>query len=512
MTEKADLILYNANIITFDPTKPKADMVAVRERKILRVGSNDDSNHFTCRKTNCGGKTLIPGFNDAHCHILAFASSLLSVDCTPSSVSSIADIKNRIRRRVHTASDGEWIRAFGYDEFHLAERRHPNRFDLDEAAPNHPVKLIHRSRHACVLNSRALALVGITNETQEPRGGIIDRDLQSGQPNGMLFEMNDFIENKIPPISSSEMERGVKLANEVYLSHGITSLQDATVSNNLDTWKFFRRLREVDALTPRLSIMIGLRYLNELLERGLTPRYGNNDMRLGALKVIISEARGALYPSLDELRRMVGNAHSHGFQIAIHAIEENTVEAAVSALESIHDNTPKNNRRHRIEHCSVCSDSLLDRLGNIRALVVTQPSFIYHSGERYLDTVPEDQQPLLHRISSFLKSGLKPCAGSDNPVAPLNPLLSMHAAVNRRTQDGNVFFSRERVLPSVALEMHTKAAAYASFDEGIKGTISPGKLADFTLLSDDPLKIAPEKIRDIKVDATIIGGEVVWHS
>jgi hypothetical protein len=512
MTEKADIVLYNANVITFDPTKARANMVAVKDGKILRVSSNDDSNHFTGRKMNCGGKTLIPGFNDAHCHILAFASSLLSVDCTPSSVSSITDIKDRIRKRVQTASDGEWIRAFGYDEFHLAERRHPNRFDLDEAAPNHPVKLIHRSRHACVLNSRALALVGITNETQEPLGGVIDRDLQSGQPSGMLFEMNDYIENRIPPISSGEMERGVRLANEAYLSMGITSIQDATASNNLDSWKFFRRLREAECIIPRLSIMMGLQYIDQLLEQGFLPRYGSNDMRLGALKVVISEARGCLYPSLDELRQMVSKAHSHGFQIAIHAIEENTVEAAVSALESICDKSPKNNHRHRIEHCSVCSDSLLERLENIRALVVTQPSFIYHSGERYLETVPEDQQPLLHRISSFLKSGLKPCAGSDNPVAPLNPLLSIHAAVNRRTQDGNVFFSRERVLPSVALEMHTRAAAYASFDEGIKGTISPGKLADFTLLSDDPLKIMPEKIRDIKVDATIVGGEIVWRS
>jgi predicted amidohydrolase YtcJ len=324
--------------------------------------------------------------------------------------------------------------------------------------------------------------------------------------------MNDYIENKIPQISSGEMDRGVKLANEAYLSRGITSIQDATASNNLDTWKFFQRLREADSLIPRLSLMMGLRHLDELLEQGFIPRYGSNDMRLGALKVIISEARGCLYPTLDELRQMVSQAHSHGFQIAIHAVEENTIAAAVSALESIYDKSPKNNHRHRIEHCSVCSDSLLDRLENIRALVVTQPSFIYHSGERYLETVPEEQQPLLHRISSFLKSGLKPCAGSDNPVAPLNPLLSIHAAVNRRTQDGNVFFPRERVLPSVALEMHTRAAAYASFDEEVKGTIVPGKLADFTLLSDDPLKIMPEKIHGIKVDATIIGGEVVWRS
>ncbi|MFA5367338.1 MAG: amidohydrolase family protein, partial [Dehalococcoidia bacterium] len=224
MTEKADLVLYNANVITFDPAKPKATAVAIRGGTVSRVVLNGDYSHFTGRRINCNGKTIIPGFNDAHCHILAFASSLLSVDCTSSSVSSIADIKDRIRKRVQTSSEGEWIRAFGYDEFCLAERRHPTRFDLDEAAPDHPVKLMHRSRHACVLNSRALELVGITNETQEPDGGMIDRDIQSGQPSGMLFEMNEYIDKKIPPVSPAEMERGVKLANDAYLSQGVTSL------------------------------------------------------------------------------------------------------------------------------------------------------------------------------------------------------------------------------------------------------------------------------------------------
>lgn len=512
MTEKADLILYNANVITFDPAKPKATAVAVKNGRVVRVADNGAHEHFKGRRINCNGKTLIPGFNDAHCHILAFASSLLSVDCTPSYVSSISDIKDRIRKRVQTASDGEWIRAFGYDEFNLVEKRHPTRFDLDEAAPNHPVKLTHRSRHACVLNSRALAIIGISNETPEPDGGMIERDLQSGQPSGMLFEMNEFTDGKVPPISPAEMERGVKLANEAYLSQGITSIQDATVSNNIDTWKFFQRLRKSSSIKPRLSLMMGLRYMDQLLEEGLTPRYGDDEMRLGALKIVLSEARGCLYPGMDELKHMVAKADGNGFQIAIHAIEENTVEAAVSALESVYDKSSNGNHRHRVEHCSVCSDSLLDRLENIRAIVVTQPSFIYHSGERYLATVPEEHLLLMHRNSSFLKSGLKPCAGSDNPVVPVNPLLSMHAAVNRRTQEGTTFFSRERVIPPVALEMHTRAAAYASFDEAIKGTISPGKLADFTILSDDPLKVAPEKIRDIKVEATIIGGEVVWRS
>ena len=512
MSEKTDILLYNANVITFDPAQPRATAVVVRDGKIFRVSANGAHEHFPGRRINCNGKTLIPGFNDAHCHILAFASSLLSVDCTPASVSSISDIKNRIRKRVQTASDGEWIRAFGYDEFCLAERRHPTRFDLDEAAPDHPVKLMHRSRHACVLNSRAMALVGITNETQEPDGGMIDRDIQSGQPSGMLFEMNDYIESKVPPISSAEMERGVRLANDAYLSQGITSLQDATVTNNIDTWKFFQHLRDSGSLKPRLSLMMGIQCMDRMLEEGFTPRHGDDNMRLGALKVMLSETRGCLYPDKENLREMAAKANENGFQIAIHAIEQSTVEAAVSVLESIYEKTKKDNHRHRIEHCSVCPDTLLDRMENIRALVVTQPSFVYHSGERYLETVPEEQQPLMHRLSSFLKCGLKPCAGSDNPVVPVNPIISMHAAVNRKTQQGNTFFSRERVLPSVALEMHTRAAAYASFDEDIKGSIIPGKLADFTILSDDPLKVAPEKIRNIKVEATIIGGEVVWRS
>jgi predicted amidohydrolase YtcJ len=512
MTEKADLILYNANVITFDPAKPKARTVVVKDGSIFRVDVNGDPRNFTGRRINCNGKTLVPGFNDAHCHILAFASTLLSVDCTPSSVSSIGDIKGRIRKRVQTASESEWIRAFGYDEFYLEERRHLNRFDLDEAAPDHPVKLMHRSGHACVLNSRAMEIVGITNETQEPDGGMIDRDIQSGQPSGMLFEMNDYVEKWVPPISPAEMERGIRLANDAYLSQGITSLQDATVTNNIDTWRFFQELHEAGSLKPRLSLMMGLRCLDQLLKEGFTPRYGEDDMRIGALKIMLSEARGCLYPNREELRKMVAKAHENGYQIAIHAIEPSTVEAAVTALEYIYQETGKDNHRHRIEHCSVCPDTLLDRLKNIRALVVTQPSFIYHSGERYLETVPEEQQPLMYRLSSFLKSGLKPSAGSDNPVAPLNPLLGMHAAVNRKTHNGSVFYPRERVLPSVALEMYTRAAAYASFDEDIKGTIIPGKLADFTILSKDPLKIAPEKIRDIKVEATIVGGEVVWRS
>jgi hypothetical protein len=437
---------------------------------------------------------------------------LLSVDCTPDSVSSIADIKDAIRRQAQTVHEGKWIRAVGYDEFHLAERRHPTRHDLDEAAPHHPVKLLHRSRHACVLNSLAFSMVGITNETPEPDGGMIDRDYDTGQPNGILYEMNEYIEEHIPAISTAEMKKGIKLANRAYLSQGVTSLQDATVSNDVATWKFLQSLRSGKLLAPRISMMAGLQHLDDLLANGMSPRYGDDGMRLGALKVVLSEARGTLHPSLNELQREVLKAHRKGYQIALHAVEESTVATATEVLEHMLKKAPRPDHRHRVEHCSICTDSLLDRLKAIDALAVTQPLFIYFSGERYLGTVPVVGQPLLYRIGSFVKSGLKPAASSDSPIASINPLLSIHAAVNRRTQSCRDFFPGERVAPEVALRMHTLLPAYASFDEKDKGSIAIGKLADFALLSDDPLKVTPEQIRDIKVEATIIGGEIVWRS
>ena len=513
MTTVADLILHNANVLTLDPERPRAQLVAVRGEKIIWVGSNDARKDFEGRKTqriDCHGKTLMPGFNDAHCHILAFASNLLSLDCSPSSVASIADIKARIQAQAQKLPNGSWIRATGYNEFYLAEKRHPNRWDLDEAAPNHPVKLLHRSRHACVLNSMALSLVGISTESPEPPGGMIDRDLNSGEPNGILFEMNSYIDEKVPPLPEEEFEKGVRLASEQYLSFGITSLQDATVYNGLREWQTFQSLKKRGVLLPRLSTMMSIDALGELQDGGFPPRYGDDGMRLGALKVILTEARGSLHPSHEELDRKVLKAHRAGYQVAIHAVEESTMEAAALAIENAINQAPVRFHRHRIEHCSVCPPALLERLKSIRAIVVTNPSFIYYSGERYLKTVPQEQQRWLYRIGSFLENGLMPAAGSDSPVAPINPLIGIYAAATRKADSGDEIVPEERISPLEALQMYTQNAAYASFDEGVKGSLSIGKLADLALLSADPTHVPSADIKDIQVEMTIAGGRIAW--
>ena len=512
----ADLILKNANVITMDPRQPTAELVAIKGNRILLVAGNEKLEQVAGAKTkiiDCHGKTVVPGFNDAHCHIFSFIRKLLSLDLSSSSVSSIAEIKAAIHQRARNTLPGNWLTGTGYNEFYLAEKRCPNRWDIDEVAPHHPVVLAHRSLHACVLNSLALSLAGITRETQEPPGALIDRDPATGEPSGLLFEMLGYIREKVmPPLSEDELTEGIALANRHYLSNGITSLQEATIGNNLGRWQTFRRFKDTGKLKSRLSIMPGIEALSQFQEAGLAPGYGDSQLRLGGVKIMLKETTGQLEPSQSELNQQALTAHQAGFQLAIHAIEPSTVEAAIIALEYAHSHLPQAGQRHRIEHCSVCPPSLLKRLSKLRAVVVTQPPFLYYSGERYLATVPASQLPWLYRIKSLLNSGLIVAASSDSPVVPDNPLVGIYAAVTRQAESGQLLLPEECISAEQALAMYTINAAYASFEEELKGSITQGKLADIIILNSDPINSPPEQIKDIQAEMTIINGKVVWEA
>jgi len=374
------------------------------------------------------------------------------------------------------------------------------------------VKLIHRSGHACVLNSLALEMVGISGETPEPPGGLIDRDLESGEPSGLLFGMDSYIEKAVPPLGDEELRRGLRLAVERCLSSGITSVQDATVGNDLARWRTFERLKRGGELPIRIYMMVGAGALGEFEESGLYFSYGDYGLRLGAVKIVLDETTGRLEPSQAELNEIVLRAQRAGFQVAIHAIEEGAVASATEALEHACGESPAGTHRHRVEHCSVCPPPLLRRLRDVHAIIVTQPSFIYWSGERYLATVPEAQLRWLYCIGSFLRNGLRPAAGSDSPVVPINPLIGICAAVARKAETGETLSQWESISPLEALEMYTRAAAYASFEEAKKGSISVGKLADLVVLDADPTQVPAELIKDIRVKMTIIAGRVVWEA
>lgn len=506
-----DIILKNANVITMNAACPRAELVAISEDSIFFVGSNEEEARLTGHSTkiiDCAGKTVIPGFNDAHLHLFSLIRKLTSLDLSPDKVQSITDIKEAVRQKALAAPPGTWVGGTDYNEFYLAEKRHPTRRDLDEVTPDHPVVLSHRSLHACVLNSKALELAGINKETPEPPGAIIERDLETGEPNGILYNMLGFVRRHVmPPLSAEELSKGVALADEYFLSHGITSFQEATVSNDIKRWETLCDFKLNDELLSRVTMMAGADYFNDFKQRGLITSYGDNLMRLGAVKVMLEVEQ-----EQDELNKLALEIHQAGYQLSFHAIDEKTVAGVVAALEHVNQHSPTMGRRHRIEHCGECPPPLLERIRKLGLIIVTQPSFIYYSGERFLATVPVSKQPYLDVIKSPLEKGIVVAGSSDAPIVPADPLIGIYAAVARQAESGQTLQPDERITPEQALMLYTVNAAYASFEDKTKGSLSPGKLADIVILSGDPTRIPPEKIKDVKVEMTMIGGEVVWEA
>ena len=232
---------------------------------------------------------------------------------------------------------------------------------------------------------------------------------------------------------------------------------------------------------------------------------------MGGLKIVLGEATGRLFPAPPDLNRYVLVAHRQGCQVAVHAVQPTTVEATVNALEYAITQFPRPDHRHRIEHCAECPPALFERIKKLGLVISMQPPFLYYSGERYLAQIPAGEIRWLYRLKSFMDAGMVVTGGSDTPVVPNNPLVGLYGAVVRKAATGQVLAPEERVSPQQALALYTTNAAYASFDEAVKGSITPGKLADLVLLSDDPTRVEPEQIKDIKVEKTIIGGEVVWE-
>jgi predicted amidohydrolase YtcJ len=510
-----DLILYNANVITIDPLRPRAELVAVNGNKIVSVGGKNLLGNIRGGKTqviDCRGGTVLPGFVDAHCHIYAYAKNLVSLRLSPhESIRSIADIQQRIRDYCLKLPSGAWVRGKGYNEFYIAEKRHPNRWDLDTAAPLHPVTLTHRSGHAQVLNSLALQLVGITESTGDPPNGMIDRDLETGQPTGILYGMGAYLAAKIPPMEETEIKRGLAMVNEKLLSYGITSVQDASTTNDRNRWIQTEEIKVRGVFKPRLLLMLGKKGFDESRQAAFISRCNKADMKLGGVKVMVGQITGDLNPSREELNEQIASIHEAGFQAVIHAVEEPEIEAACNAIAHALERYPKYDHRHRIEHGSVCSPSLIRKIAALGIVIVTQPAFIYYHGDRYLAQVPGNQLPHLYAMHSFLHNGLIVGCGSDFPVVDPNPLVSIGAAVTRMTQGGETISAQQSLTVSEALIAHTLGAAAAGFEEGIKGSISPGKVADLVVLNEDPLGVDPDQIKNIQIQRTILDGAVVWE-
>lgn len=510
-----DLIFVNANVITMDPAQPQAGLIAVRDGRIERVAKSEYLSQRPSRHTkiiDCQGRTILPGFIDAHCHVHAYAEKLMSVDLSPrAGVDSIDEIQQRIREYAGKVAPGTWIRGKGYSEFSLAEGRHPTRQDLDAAASAHPVKLTHRSGHAHVLNSLALKQTGIGANTGDPEGGLIDRDLETIEPTGILYGMGSYLAGRIPPLEDVEMRKGISLASEKLLSFGITSVQDASAYNNHGRWLQFEQWKAHGLFKPRLSMMLGLESFDSPQNSFRSEVVDENHLRSGGVKIIVHEVTGRLSPSREELNEHVLAIHRAGLQAIIHAIEGEAIDAACEAIAYALRTCPRTNHRHRIEHCSLCPSYLLDRISELDIAVVTQPPFIYYSGDRYVSTVPLETQEDLYPLGRMLRKGIMVGASSDFPIVDPDPLVGIYAAVTRLSEGGQIVAACEDVAIMDALKMYTVSAAAMNFEEDAKGSLRPGKAADFVILDADPRCVDAQSIKDIKVEMTVLGGEVVYR-
>jgi predicted amidohydrolase YtcJ len=497
-----------------DSTIPKARIVRISNGRIAGLSADD-----TCEKPkdmkaliiDCHGKTVVPGFIDAHCHLTSYADSFVTLDLGPRNVSSISDIQNIVKEAAHELSPGTWIKGRGYNEFYLAEKRHPTRWDLDATSSVHPVSITHRSGHAHLLNSLALQLVGISKETGDPPGGLIDREIGTGEPTGMLYGMGETLARFVPPTQADQTEQGILLAGQTLSTLGITSVHDTSSRNDPDRLALFYDWKRQDLLPQRVTMALGWEAFKKNLKREPTAFKGDDQVRVEGVKIIIHEITGQLSPSQSELNKMVAQIHRSGYQAILHAIEEKHILAACIAIEYALKASPGAKHKHRIEHCSVCPPALAKRLASAEIMVVTQPAFVYYNGERYLRTVPKEDLGHLYPVANLMKHGVRLTGSSDFPVVPPNPLIGIYSAVTRKTENGEYLLPEESITPLEAISLFTNNAASATRAEITRGSIRPGKLADLVILSGDPTELPEEAIKDIQVEMTIINGKVVWE-
>ncbi len=529
-----DLLLTNATVLTMDDTYPVAGAVGVEGDRITWVGDAAEARDLTGvrRVMDLAGATVIPGFNDAHNHLILLGYWLSQLNCSYPTVKSIADIVATVGERAAATPDGEWVEGRGYDDNKLAEHRHITRWDLDPVSPNHPVVIKNASGHMCVVNSRALELAGVTRDTEPPFGGTVHLDPVTGEPSGLLQEQAQNLLNHISIPEDKETLHGcLQTAGDAYLSAGITSCQEAGIFSTPE-FTVFQEAWANGELPLRVYMMLRRPFLEAMETMGVFTGFGDERLRIGSFKLLadgslIGRTAAVSQPFLEdpdpnnlglammpqgELDDLIWRAHSKGWQVAIHAIGDRGIEMCLDGFGRALARMPRADHRHRLEHCGILRPDLIERIRGMEVIPVGQPPFINEFGDGFLRHLGQERAQLTYALKSVLDAGIHLAASSDSPVSSFQPLLGIKACVTERTANGADFAPRERISVEEAIALYTRAGAYASFEEDIKGTITPGKLADFAVLGADPRAIDPERLDQIPVLATIRGGDVVYEA
>ena len=545
----ADLVITGGRVVTVNPRDEVAEAVAVWGGRIAAVGAARDLAGLIGPRTEVlrlRGETVLPGFIDPHNHFMLYGLWLDGVNCKSPLNRTVDDILGRVREKAASTPSGSWIVGFGVEDSGLEERRFPTRDELDRAAPGHPVYLKHRSGHAAVANSLALDAAGITDQTPQPPGGHMDRDA-TGRLTGVLREKSAAapIEKILPVPTRDRMKEGVITAGRLYASAGITSVHDAGAEARPDTYRAYHEAVAEGRLHQRVYAMIWGWPGNHLyLEKdlGLRTGFGDERLRLGAVKLFVdgsiqvftcafydpyitldtdstrANPRGVLQLTPNELNDLVVEAHAKGFQVALHAQGDYGIDVALDAIQYAMWKYPRPDPRHRIEHCQCVTPEGLRRMRRLGVIGSFYPHHSWYWADRHISTfIGEERASRMNPMKSAMRAGVVTVAHSDAPIAAIGdpvfgaePLFGIWCAVNRTTRAGKVIGPEERITPMEGIRAFTINAAYASFEERLKGSIEPGKLADLVVLDRDPCAVDPWEIRDVQVLRTIIGGRTVF--
>jgi predicted amidohydrolase YtcJ len=534
--EKADVLILNGKVWTVDEKQSIAEAVAIKGDKILAVGWSQDMKGLVDQQTeiiDVEGKLVLPGFNDAHLHFLGGGLSLLQVNLTE--CKTPAEVSQKITKRASELPEGNWITGRGWDQTLFNNGEWPNKELLDMAAPKHPVFVRRVDGHVGWANSLALRIAGIDRSTVPPSGGEILLDTK-GEPTGIVEESAlDLIEKVIPKVSAEQKLLAIEKALALARRCGITSIQD---NSDMDVVKIYRNLYQQGKLTIRVSEWLDfklaehpaklLRFLENL--RGDEVK---NFLRIGQLKGYLDGTLGSrtayFFEPYDddpstvglpqytqaELDKMIATADSLGMQVGLHAIGAKANWMALNAFEKSIRQNAERPRRHRIEHAQVLRLSDIPRFAELGVIASMQPTHCTSDLRWAEQRIGHERCLGAYAWRRLLDSDAKLAFGTDWPVEPLDPMRGIYSAVTRKNietglPDGG-WFPDQTLSVAEAVRCYTLEAAYAEFQENMKGSISPGKLADLVVLSRDIFSVPPREILDTHVVMTVLGGMVVYR-
>ena len=526
----AETVIQNANIITIDPLQPGARALAIRDSKFIAVGDNDTIADLVGPGTqvlDLPDKTVLPGFIDAHIHVLSSGiRHVMAADCALPTISAIQDA---LREQTKSTPSGQWVQGFKFDDTKTAGNRFLQRQDLDAVSTQHPIMVSHRAGHVYYLNSKALKVADFSRDTADPPGGRFGRDSDTGELNGVIYEraIEPVRRKHLPPVSPEIRRQGLRRICQMLTQAGLTSVHDASVSN--DQLFTYQEGLENGDLTLRVYMLMARDHFPALRDAGLKTGFGDQRLRLGGIKMVADGAiasrtaylsepyigsedeHGILAMTPEETESYVMEIHRSGFQVCIHANGDLTIDMVLTAYEKAQSAYPRKDTRHRIEHCTLVNPDLLKRMKALGCVATPFCTYVYYHGEK-MPFYGEDRLQWMFAQRSFLDSGVTATGATDYPPGPFEPLMGIQSCVTRTDSTGRVWGPDQKVSVAEALKIYTINGAYASFEEHTKGSIEIGKLADLVVLGADPNQVDPLTIKDIPVERTIVGGVTVYEA